>query len=214
MRRFAPTLGRLVREAGPACTSLFVGPGLRSLRGIDALSSLEELVLLSQARLDPVARLPALRALELSYVDCPDLRPIAGLRLERLVLDGVRGVRLRDLVGLRVERLDLWGCTVDTLAPLATMPDLREVWVYRPHGVGPARLAHLAHLGAGARIVLDGSFDPDAERAHLAALEARGAWIFAGDDPHGNGVHPSWWGDRAPTPDGEPEPPRYVTATG
>lgn len=188
-------------------------------------------------RLGPLARAPALRELhvqgarvfetealpdiqtlrvvEFSFMKSPDLKPLPRLPLRRLVLDDVSGVRLGDLEGLTVEELDLWGCELADLGPLSTMPNLREVWIHGDHWWrvrSPARsLGPLMHLGKGARIVLDEHFDPERHREQIATLEARGAWIFAGRDPHEYGVHPSWWGKTADSRTGDHQAPRYVT---
>jgi hypothetical protein len=181
-----------------------------------AASALEELHL-HDARvleLGALAASTSLRVVELSFLRSPNLAPLARLPLRRLVLDAVEGVRLNQVRGLGVEQLDVWGCTHDGLEALATMPNLREVWVfgagYRNHLTAGA-LDHLTHLQAGARIVLDGRFDPDQHRAALALLEARGVVVWAGHDPHENGVHPSWWTYTSKLEAADADPPRYVS---
>ncbi|MEQ1506806.1 MAG: hypothetical protein ABMB14_31555 [Myxococcota bacterium] len=196
--------------------------------------------------LEALVAVRTLRVVELSFLRCPDLRPLRRLPLHRLVLDGVRGVRLGQLRGLSVEQLDLWGCTCfpldrsglglaldrsglgfpfddrsgpcsgladPALAVLASMPNLREVWLHLDRGShpGPRSLAPLVNVRDGARIVLDGQFDPERDRDRLAALEARGVWIWAGDEPHENGVHPSWWGPCPGLEQAERAPPTYTT---
>jgi hypothetical protein len=158
---------------------------------------------------EALAASPSLRVLEVVSSRAPDLRPFRGTALRRLELDGVRGLRPAALAGLGVAELDLWGCGLSDIEVLASMPNLREVWL---HGNAVPSLLPLSGLGPGARVVLDGRFDPDAHRPEIEALEARGAWIAVVDDPHAHGIVPSWWGDGARwvDPDGR-APIRYVT---
>ncbi|MCB9697574.1 MAG: hypothetical protein H6738_12405 [Alphaproteobacteria bacterium] len=199
--------------------------GVRSLRGIERFPRLEHLAVPASARLDaltrlaglrtlmleyrPLVGLEALRALEIAGCRCTDLSPLAELPLERLVLDNVAGVGLRGLRGSRLERLDLWNSPVPDPEVLATLPALREVWLF---GLRLRTLEHLRHLGEGALVVLDGVFDPDASRDDLARLEDRGVRVFASDDPHAHGVFPSWWRWTGEVPD-DPDRAPVVYAT-
>lgn len=191
----------------PRLKSLIVEGPLRSgrrvrLAPLAAAPALESLMLHDlAARIDDVAALaaiPAFRALELHCTACPDLRPLVGSGLQRLVLDGARDVRARALAGLGVEQLDLWGCGLADIEVLSTMPRLRELWL--PGNRVPS-LRPLLHLGAGARVFLDDDVDPALHRREIADLEARGVWLMIARDPGDHGLHPSWWGGGAPALD-------------
>lgn len=196
---------------GPSWAARDRAVDLGPLAGAPRLESLH----VSDARIrgfEAVAHLPSLRDVELRHLRCPDLRPLARLPLRRLVLDGVSGVRLDPLRGLAIEQLDLWGCPdADGLEALATMPNLREVWVFRCGRGADAALELLTGIRDGGSVVLDGGFDPDRHRGALRALESRGVRVFAGNEPHENGVHPSWWGPCPRLARADAEPPRYVS---
>ncbi len=133
--------------------------------------------------------LTALRTVLIAFTRSPRLDGLARLPLRRLELDDVTGVRPWELRGLPVEELDLWGCGITDLDVLATMPNLREVWL---NGNRVESLAPLLHVRPGGRIVLDHRFEPARHRAALDALEARGVGVLAAHDPEGVGVWPGW----------------------
>jgi hypothetical protein len=123
--------------------------GLRSLAGIEQLGALEELDLrlLGVEDLAPLAALPRLRSLRLIGLKAAhDLSALGGLRmLERLEVsragteesDIVHIDSVRPLAGLgRLTEVVLFGTVIDDgdLTPLATLPGLRRLGLYRVDG--------------------------------------------------------------------------------
>lgn len=167
---FAPHLRHLVEEAGAGATGLFAGDGLRSVRGLEALTSLESLTLPSGVKLGPVARLPHLRQLTLLGPHreaslrsrSVDLRPLAGApALDELLLHGVHVRELSPLAEVSTLRsVELGFLQAPSLRPLAGLPLTRFVL----DGVSGVRLNQLRGLSVSALDVWGcvGAVDPSA----------------------------------------------------
>ena len=119
-----------------------------SLEPIRGMTSLEGLYLSRvECDLSPVASLPNLTHLDLSFTTIPDLSLVAGLS--------------------KLVKLDLWGCTVTDLGPLAGKPIADLSLTHMP--VKPD-LRPLFETPALGRLCLIGT---QADDAQVAALQAK-----------------------------------------
>jgi Leucine-rich repeat (LRR) protein len=141
--------GELSAAEAARVDALFL-EGVASLEGIDCLSALRDLTIAGTSTLTslaPLANVPSLRTLNISWTSVTDLSPLAGLELEQLT---AHDTAISDLAPLsdskQLDTLVLYRTSVTTLVPLSKLVSLRTLQLNETQITALEPLANLSQL--------------------------------------------------------------------